>query len=208
MARMRRLAAEERDDEPPPGGAGVTRPGWSSIPVAFPGTDRKKARHRVARAKHELEHRFSLSPDRLSQLGWMVRGKYVWAQTAGIWPLRQWRREQPEGTRDWRVVTVGLRAFRQGPGGSETPSSHFLTRWSREIGRSHRAELDRGQLLRLLGGERLPMGALPPGPVAIAWDGVVLGRGIVTGGELRHELGRSFAERLLTLLTAEADQTQ
>jgi NOL1/NOP2/sun family putative RNA methylase len=207
MARMRRLPAGELDDALPPKGNQTKHPGWSSIPVAFPGTDRREARDRVARAKKELEHRFGLSPERLSQLGWMVRGKYVWAQTAGVWPLKHWCREQPEGSRDWRVVSAGLRAFRKGPGDSETASSHFLTRWSRDIRSSHRAELDRDQLLLLLRGERLPIGGLPAGPVAIAWGGVVLGRGIATGGELRHELGRPFAERLRTLLTAPGGTT-
>ena len=199
MARLRREGAGRQscsDVELQPTTAAN---GWSPIPLGFPGESEQGASIRIDQAKHELEHRFGISPSLIEGLGWMVRGKHIWAHTAGSWPTTRWMDSSEAG---WRVVSVGLRALRGGPGSRETPSSHFLTRWAGEIAHERRVELNAAQLLRLLEGESLPPGTYPTGPVAIVLDGVVLGRGVVGSRGLTHELGRSYAERLLTLLSS------
>lgn len=201
MARLRRQGAGQQscsDAEPQ-----LTTPpnGWSPIPLGFPGESEQESAIRIDDAIHKLDHQFGMSPSLLEDLGWMVRGKHIWTHTARMWPTVGWMDSLETG---WRVVSVGLRALRSGPGNRETPSSHFLTRWAGEIEHRRRAELNATQLLRLLEGESLPPGTLPTGPVAIVWDGVVLGRGMVSSKGLTHELGRSYAERLLTLLSSDS----
>ena len=201
MARLRRHEAA-RQSSTTTGPQPTTPPnGWSPIPLGFPGENQQGATMRIDNTKHELEHRFGYSPSLLEDLGWMVRGKHIWAHTARTWPTVGWMDSLET---DWRVVSVGLRALRSAPGNRETPSSHFLTRWAGEIAHHRRVELDTTQLLKLLEGESLPPGTLPAGPVAIVWDGTVLGRGMVGSRGLTHELGRSYAERLLTLLSSDS----
>jgi hypothetical protein len=61
--------------------------------------------------------------------------------------------------------------------------------------------LELEDLKRLLEGESLPAEGLPVGPVALIWDGRVLGRGMVGRSGLRHQIGGSYADRLRTLVT-------
>ena len=198
MARLRRHGSDlprlQLD-----GGPSTLPAGWTPIPLAFPGEDGKRAEARIANAKTELERRFSISRSTLDGLGWMVRGKHIWAQTAATWPAAKWNEAGDPG---WRVVSVGLRALRGGHGTLETPSSHFMTRWSGELGLERQVAVDTDQLRRLLEGQTLTGGAAPRGPVAIVWKGMVLGRGMVGALGLRHELGRAGGERLLALLSA------
>ena len=196
MARLRRIGPRPRaarEDASP------EQSGWSAIPCAFLGEDESDARVRIERAVHELGERFGLKASALDSVGWMVRGKHVWAQTAGSWPIPAWQ-DSPGASTRWRIVSVGLRALRAGPGPRETPSSDFLTRWGRWIPSDRCFSVDATQLLRLLDGERLPTGGAPNGPVPLAWEGMVLGRGVVTANGLIHELGRSHAARLVALL--------
>ena len=93
-----------------------------------------------------------------------------------------------------------MRAFRGGLRRHETPSSQFLRAWAGEIGEARRVRLGKAELRRLLEGERLPPASLPAGPVALVWEGRVLGRGMVGSRGLVHELGRADAERLLAII--------
>ncbi|MEX0936059.1 MAG: RsmB/NOP family class I SAM-dependent RNA methyltransferase, partial [Gemmatimonadota bacterium] len=172
--------------------------GWSRVPVGFPGEDSEAASARVERAHLELEHRFGYDPDWIRRLGWMVRGDHLWIHTAGEWPVTAWRRSRPGS--DWRVVSLGLRALRRGPGGRETPSNHFLTRWPRDIAPERKVDLTAGELRTLVAGDAQPPGELPTGPVAHVWEGTVLGRGMVGRAGLRQELGKAHAERLSRIL--------
>ncbi len=191
MARLRRDDRAGRED----GG------GWTPIPEAFFGESKSRAGKRIATAVHELEDWFGLSPAILGRLGWMVRGKHIWSHTAERWPVTEWLDRR--GTGSWRVVSVGLRALRSGPGSFETPSSHFLTRWGSQIGDRRKLDLDRDALAALLRGDELPT-AVSRGPVALVWNGMVLGRGVVGAKGLRHELGRPYAQRLQELIEAAA----
>jgi len=60
--------------------------------------------------------------------------------------------------------------------------------------------LDPASLRRLLQNDRLPVEGHAAGPVALLWEDLVLGRGMVGTGGLRHEIPKASAERLLTVL--------
>lgn len=204
MARLRRHDEAADVSRPSVGGpsdrppSGVRRSsGWSAIPAAFPGHDEAAARARIEAALYELEHRFGYPGGWLAEMGWMVRKNHIWAHTAGEWPVAAWG---GGGAGGWRVVSVGLRALRGAAGGLETPSSHFLTRWASMISPERRILVDAEQLRILLEGGTLPGEELPRGPVALAWNDVVLGRGMVGGRGLSHELGKPRARSLLRLL--------
>lgn len=183
-------------------GAGHLRPacraaGWGPVPEAFPGVDAGEAGARIRRARGELLDRFGFDPELVGRMAWTVRGKHIWSQSAGVWPVAGWSRLE---TRRARIVSVGMRAFRGGHGRHETPSSQFLRAWAGEIGEARTVRLARAELRRLLEGESLPPASLPAGPVALVWEGQVLGRGMVGSRGLVHELGRADAERLLAII--------
>ena len=190
MARLRRRGA---------GGLRPTgpAPGWGPVPTAFPGTDAGEASARIRRARSELVDRFGFDPELVGRMAWTVRGKHIWSQSAGIWPMSAWTSLE---TRRARIVSVGMRAFRGGYGRHETPSSQFLRTWACEIGETRTARVGTADLRRLLAGESLPPASLPAGPVALVWEGRVLGRGMVGSRGLVHELGRADAERLLAII--------
>lgn len=202
MARLRRRAASRGPGSP----AGAARPfaprdddsAWSPIPQAFPGGDVPAATARIESAMIELEHRFGYSVSFLESIGWMVRKDHVWAHTAGSWPVEAWSGEMKAG---WRVVSVGLRALRRAPSALETPSSQFLTRWASMISQERRVVLDEVRLRSLLEGGKLPSDGLPRGPVALVWNGDVLGRGMVGERGLSHELGKPHGRSLLRILS-------
>lgn len=172
--------------------------GWSPVPQAFPGGDTAAAALRITAAQLELEHRFGMPHHILESLCWMVRGENIWAHTAERWPVATWSRD-PAATR-WRVVSLGIRALKQRPEGMETPSNHFLARWGKALGTDRQVELTRDQLRILLSDLHIPSAGLPVGPVALLWEGMVLGRGMVGVGGLRHEIPGASAARLSTLL--------
>jgi hypothetical protein len=154
--------------------------GWDEVPAGFPGEDLDSAKSRVARSIEEFESFFAFSPPYGSDPGWLVRRENIWAQTAGEWPLQAWQREDATGR--WRVVSLGLRAFRdRGTGGEgvATPSSVFLSRWGRYLGPGRQIPLSNASLRSLLDKQSLRSPGLSPGAVALLWNGMVLGRGIV-----------------------------
>jgi hypothetical protein len=89
---------------------------WGPVPEAFPGEDPSAARERIEVATALLRDRFGVDPDALAALGWMARGDNLWAETAGEWPVEGWRAHG-----GWRVVSHGLRAFRQAGPGARAP---------------------------------------------------------------------------------------
>ena len=190
MARLRRRGAGDARSS---GRAA----GWGPIPAAFPGADAGEASTRIRRALSELVDRFGFDPELVGRMAWTVRGKHIWSQSAGIWPESAWSRLE---TRRARIVSVGMRAFRGGHGRHETPSSQFLRAWADEIGEARTARVGTAELRRILAGESLPPAGLPAGPVALVWEGRVLGRGMVGSRGLVHELGRADAERLLAII--------
>ena len=179
--------------------------GWSPIPVAFPGEDAAPAQARIQAATDFLRDGFGMDPAVLDRLGWMARAENLWVQTAGEWPLEGWgyegRRSTPRpSSGGWRVVSLGLRAFREASGGHETPSTVFLTRFADALGPARRVEVSDDELRRLLNRERIVRPDAPLGPVAVAWRGRVLGRGMSGRPGLELQVPRSQASRLAALL--------
>jgi tRNA (cytosine49-C5)-methyltransferase len=169
--------------------------GWSPIPVAFPGEDVPAARERVATATDDLLSRYGFDPDTLDALGWMARNENIWVHTAREWPVPSWKE-----TDGWRVVSVGLRAFRQDSRGRETPSNQFLGRFADRLGPDRRRVLTEADLSLLLSDKPLADDALPAGPIALIFRGWVVGRGMVGRGGLRHQIPTAQAARLRALL--------
>jgi NOL1/NOP2/sun family putative RNA methylase len=187
VARLRKSGGEERDPE-----------GWAPVREAFPGEDPDVARRRIDDATTLLRDRFGVDPGALEGLGWMVRGENIWVETAGEWPVEGWR---PHG--GWRVVSHGLRAFRQAGPGREHPSTNFLVRFQDLLqGAGSVVDLDDPLLDRLLSGERVEPDLFPGerGPVAVRWRGRVLGRGVLGQSGLDLQVPKSQAARLRLLL--------
>lgn len=196
MARLRRLGEPERSVE----GSERTSSGWSRIPTGFPGEDPASAENRIARACELLETEYGFGSQWVRDHGWMVRSENIWVHTAGEWPVLSWN---PSG--GWRVVALGLRAFRSAGAGLETPSNVFLTRFADPGARddlpgARWRSLDQTELSTLLGGEPLPAGDLPTGPVVLLFRDEVLGRGMVGRRGLNMEVPRAQAARLQALL--------
>jgi NOL1/NOP2/sun family putative RNA methylase len=187
MARLRRV-----DGDPEP-----SVDGWAPIPPAFPGDDPDAARERIAAAKVELRDRYGMDQALLDEMSWMARGENLWVNTAGDWPMEAWGGEE---TGAWRIVSVGLRGLKRHQGGLETPSNPFIGRFGRYFSTERQVELTEGELDRLLEGEALPSEHLPVGPVALLWEGRVLGRGMVGRSGLRHQIGKAEADRLKAVL--------
>jgi NOL1/NOP2/sun family putative RNA methylase len=201
VARLRRVADGDGDGDGDRDGDG-----WTPIPEVFPGEDVANARVRTAVATADLRDRFGVTDGALAGLGWMVRNENVWVQTAHEWPVEAWK---PHG--GWRVVSLGLRAFREAGPGREHPSSSFLTHlgglFSRGIWEPTGAEL-----ARLLAGEILPVPApeagagagagraQPTGPVAVRWNGQILGRAMVGRNGVELQIPRAQGARLRALL--------
>jgi NOL1/NOP2/sun family putative RNA methylase len=181
-------------------------PGWSPIPRAFPGEDPAPARQRIEAAVALLREGFGVSDEVLAGLGWMARAENLWLQTAGEWPVPAWQgdggyRPTPRpSSGGWRVVSLGLRAFREASGGFETPSTALLTRLAAHLGGPRSTEVSDAELRQLLARERIPRENLPRGPVAVRWNDRVLGRGMHGTPGLELQVPRSQAERLSNLL--------
>lgn len=193
VVRLRRL------DE----GSTPTNPseGWSPIPHVFPGEDAAWAAARIAEATAVLQTRFEFDPNEAKatrgRVGWMARNENLWAETAGEWPVDGWK---PHG--GWRVVSLGLRAFREGADGRETPSNAFLTRFQGALRRGI-VDVNDAELSALLSGVRAGAGSspdAPSGPVAVRWNGQVLGRATLGSAGLDLQIPRSQALRLQALL--------
>ncbi|TVP78823.1 MAG: RsmB/NOP family class I SAM-dependent RNA methyltransferase [Gemmatimonadales bacterium] len=181
---------------------GIGDSGWSPIPPGFPGEDPGEVARRQKRIGEEIR-RFGLFPHGGAPHH-MIRGDRAWACTAREWPVEAWSGSAPEAPAaegpDWRVVSMGLRAWRQSPSGHETPSSDFLSRWGRHMDPDRVVEPDRDDLLSLLRGQRLEAPGMDPGPVLLTHEGYRLGRGMVGRGGLRSEIPRAVADRLIGVL--------
>jgi NOL1/NOP2/sun family putative RNA methylase len=205
LAKLRRLG----DDPPalagaPDGDAGGDRtagplrqPGWSPVPGAFPGEGASEpaARDTVARALEAISVRYGVERSRLDGWRWIVRGGRVWAHTASEWPLAAWR---PGG---WRVVSLGVRALELDPQGRPRPTNDLLRMLGPDLTQA-RVELSAASLLELVEGRpvRVEQHRAPPGPVALALDGRVIGRGRITPQGLVGEVPKSRATELARAL--------
>jgi len=210
VARLRRLDGGAADGDGGAGAAGAAggvapsaaRAGWTPIPEVFPGEDLVDARERIEVATADLSARFGVSDSALGGLGWMVRNENIWVQTAHEWPVEAWK---PHG--GWRVVSLGLRAFRQAGPGREHPASSFLTHLS-DLFTKGIWEPTLAQLEQMLAGAILPLSALSDadaaalqtGPVGVRWQGQILGRAMVGRQGIELQIPKAQGARLRALL--------
>ena len=117
------------------------------------------------------------------------RGDALWLTTASG--------ELPEGI---PTIAMGVRLLRRHGRGLK-PTSFGLMLLGDRI-RAQRVNLSRSELEALLQGRTLTRKDLPPGYVALCFEGDVLGCGHVKGELLRCQIPRGRRQELLTALSA------
>lgn len=188
-----------------PTGAGRAD-GWHPVPSVFPDEKeeresddrdrRERAEDRIERAREGLHHRFGVPEGALAAGGWIVRGKSVWMHRCDAWPVPSW-----DGSADWRVLSLGLRALKRDPRtpAGERPTSDLLRRLDGLVERNV-VTLERSELFRLLDREPRERPDLDDGFVAFRHEGRILGRGWVHRGTLRNEISKTRSKRLASFL--------
>lgn len=205
LARLRRLEA----DAPAGGGSeAVTgraggesgvRPGtgWTPVPAAFPGegVEDAEASALVVAALEAVAERWGIPAAELERRRWIVRGGRIWTHTLEEWPLQGWH------AGPWRPISIGVRALELDSRGRPRPTNDFLRLVGAHL-RSARVDLVRTRLEALLAGP----GESPPqalrGPVALALEGDVVGRGVLTEDGLLSEIPKARAADLARVLRA------
>jgi len=189
------------------------REGWAPVPGVFPGSEGSEGetRDRVEVGRTVLEDELGVPAKALDRFAWLRRGKSVWLHTLSGWPLEAWG-EPPE--RGWRVMTVGMRAFKRDPRTGERPTNDLLRLLGREI-RRNRLALPRSAWPELLETRRLSREAvaraagggageeeLPRGLLALVLDGSVVGRGWGGRRGVQLEIPKARARSLRGALEA------
>jgi NOL1/NOP2/fmu family ribosome biogenesis protein len=130
--------------------------------------------------------RFGVPPETLQRFQFSLRKDELWATTIGKRP-------------DLRTIRPpGLRALRLSAGGYK-PTSTFLRILGPAI-RRHRIEVALSDLRPLLLGRGLPRPDIEGGYVALVYEGIVIGCGQASRGELRCLLPTAQRQALLEIL--------
>jgi 16S rRNA C967 or C1407 C5-methylase (RsmB/RsmF family) len=168
--------------------------GWRSIPQEYPGETQAGAEARIAEALAAVSARYDLDPKLTSACRWVLRGDTIWAHRLTEWPLEAW---EPGA---WRPVSIGLRAVQLDPGGRARPTNDFLRFASRAV-RASVVDLSRARLLAILGGAADDRDAQQPlGPIALRYEGEVVGRGLSGRAGLTSEIPKARAVDLARAL--------
>jgi len=188
LAKLRRLGPAPAETE--------RRTGWRSVPFFFPGESASEdgVRDRMSAALRGMSERYGLTPNEVDRWRWTVRGGKAWLHTVEEWPLPSW----PEGS--WRPVSIGVRAIEFDSRERPRPTNDFLRIVGSDI-RSGRVEPTHRELMRLLAGDRVAGEATPPGPVAIGFEGLVLGRGMAGADGIVSEIPKARAADLRRILS-------
>jgi NOL1/NOP2/sun family putative RNA methylase len=170
--------------------------GWRPIPVFFPdgALPEDDARALVAGALAAVAERYGIPSNELERRGWIVRGGRIWLHSAGEWPLEAWA----EGP--WRPISVGVRAIEIDNRGRPRPTNDFLRLVGQHVSRA-RVDLTAAQLSALLDGDAEPVAEEPLGPVALGFEGEVIGRGALTVRGLLSEIPKARAADLKRVLS-------
>ncbi len=173
---------------------------WSAPPLVHPASclTEDEAHRRIRRAQTLLADELGVSREHLEGLRWMATSKHLWLHRCTAWPASFWR-----PSRAWELGGCGLRAFARWGARGERPTS-WLVQW---LGPrvERRLELDPPQWDRLLGGQPLRVSS-QEGFVALAFEGDVLGAGLVRGGRLRHLIPADRARQLQEILLLRASR--
>ncbi len=170
-------------------------PGWAPVPAAFPGDgESEPSGERLDEALGRLADEWGVAAERLASWGWFVRGDSIWLHTSSGWPFAAW-----EGRGGWRLLSVGLRALTGDRRFGVRPTNDGL-RWLGDHLEKRVVRLSAAACLRLLEEGSRPAGGAPEGNVALAVEEDVVGRGVASGGRVRHEVPKGRARRLRQVL--------
>ena len=188
------LACLERLDGEEPNAPEL--PGWSPVPAAFPDgrTDPEVAAETIEVAFDRLESLFGIGADVRSDFGWMVRGEDLWAHRCQSWPLGSWG----EGD-GWRVVSVGLRAMVPDYRNRPRPTNDLFRLLEKALS-PKLVSISVDQWTELLRGEDVAVPGVESGFVPLGLQGDLLGRGLVRGETVRHEIPKVQARWLAKIL--------
>ena len=182
IARLKRLDGDLTDES------------WSQVPKTFPDPASREneagSEKLVQDALLDLVERYGIDPD--PGWRWTVRGGRVWLHAAGEWPLSSWK----EGP--WRPISVGIRAVDFDSRGRARPTNDLLRIANKRI-KEGLIDLTRSELQSLLHGDPVAVDFPRRGPVALRFEGDVLGRGAVTGEGLKSEIPKARAQDLARL---------
>jgi hypothetical protein len=198
LARLKRFGRDELAGDHAKSTADSTahRPGWSPVPAAFPDgrTDPEAAAEMIRTAFDRLDSLFGVGADVVSDFGWIVRGEDMWAHRCGSWPIETW------GESDrWRVVSVGLRAMVPDYQGRPRPTNDLFRLFERAI-LPGLVSLSPDDWAVLLGGEDVAVPGVESGFAPLGLHGHVMGRGLVRGESVRHEIPKVQARWLAKIL--------
>lgn len=188
MARLRRMHG-------PP--SAEAEGGWQPVPRAFPGDERTEPQSErvVEDALESVRGRYDIERAFLDGSRWLLRGDTIWAHRLRDWPLAAW---EPGS---WRPVSVGLRAVELDASGRARATNELLRLASRSV-RGHVEDVDAERMRRVLGGDAEgAVDSLQLGPVALRYEGDVIGRGRYTAVGLTSEIPKARAQDLLRALT-------
>ena len=182
IARLKRLGGDPTDES------------WSQVPKTFPdpqsGEDESRSEKLIEDALLDLVERYGIAPD--PEWRWTVRGGRVWLHAVEEWPLSAWE----EGP--WRPISVGIRAVDFDSRGRARPTNDLLRIANRRI-KERVIDLTRSELQSLFHGDPVAVDFPRRGPVALRFEGDVLGRGAVTGEGLKSEIPKARAQDLARL---------
>jgi hypothetical protein len=191
MARLRRLDCSVGEDSS--GAAEQGAEGWKSVPQLFPGNDPSDVAELVELATNDLKGRFGVSPARLDECKWILRGRRLWLHTMDEWPVDAWK------TGVWRPISIGFRAVEFDSRGRPRPTNDLL-RWLGHEVRSRVVDVNDTQLHQLVTQNSLSIPGDFLGPIALRHSEDVVGRGAMTQDGLKSEIPRARATDLTRAL--------
>ena len=191
MARLRRLDRSVGEDGS--GAAEQGDEGWKSVPQLFPGNDPSDVAELVELATNDLKGRFGVSPARLDECKWILRGRRLWLHTMDEWPVDAWK------TGVWRPISIGFRAVEFDSRGRPRPTNDLL-RWLGHEVRLRVVDVNDTQLHQLVTQKSLSIPGDFLGPVALRHSEDIVGRGAMTQDGLKSEIPRARATDLTRAL--------
>ncbi|MDH3206464.1 MAG: RsmB/NOP family class I SAM-dependent RNA methyltransferase [Gemmatimonadota bacterium] len=168
---------------------------WSSVPAAFPegGAAEEEADDLIGHGLDVLHERYGVDTALHPEWDWTVRGGRAWLHTVCEWPIGSWE----DGS--WRPVSVGQRALEFDTKGRPRPTNDFLRMLAADVTRGV-ADLSRSELDALLVRDPVSTDIELRGPIALRYNGDVIGRGAVTGAGLVSEIPKARAADLKRVL--------
>ncbi|HBE00190.1 MAG TPA: hypothetical protein DC060_18600, partial [Gemmatimonadetes bacterium] len=180
------------------------RGGWTPVAANFPGESVDPS-PLVETAREDLEQRFGVDRGELADVGWVQRGGRLWLHSLDEWPLDAWR-EGPWRDGAWRPISVGFRAVDFDSRDRPRPTNDLL-RWLGDSVRERVFDLGRERMLRLALREPLDFQEEIRGPVALRFEGDVVGRGAATVDGLKSEIPKARSADLVRTLKASVSRS-